>query len=191
MNAPAHGVVLLAAGASRRLGQTKQLIHIDGEPLVHRAARLALSTNPTDAVAVLDTHAMRVAEALIDLPLRHVVCANVGGGMSASLAAGLDAIAPRCAGALIVLCDQIQLDETHLAALITAWRQNPTGAAASLYAGVLGAPAVLPRAWFAAAASNADAGARALLRARSAETAAIANTALTRDLDTLADLDLL
>ena len=34
--------VILAAGASRRLGQPKQLIELQGEPILHRMARIAL-----------------------------------------------------------------------------------------------------------------------------------------------------
>lgn len=188
MNVPAHGVVLLAAGASRRLGRTKQLLELDGETLVHRAARLALGTEPADAVVVLGVDAAAVAGAIVDLPLRHTICVDAGRGMGASLATGLAALAPHCAGALVLLCDQPGLDAVHLDALVTAWRQNPAGAAASLYVGVLGVPALLPRAWFNAVTADVDAGAQALLHARSGEVAAIANAALALDIDTEADL---
>jgi CTP:molybdopterin cytidylyltransferase MocA len=38
------GCAILAAGASRRLGQPKQLVEIAGEPLVRRVAQLARET---------------------------------------------------------------------------------------------------------------------------------------------------
>ncbi|TWR42423.1 nucleotidyltransferase family protein [Xanthomonas vasicola] len=37
-----HAALVLGAGAGRRLGRSKQLLMRDGEPLLHRAARMAL-----------------------------------------------------------------------------------------------------------------------------------------------------
>ena len=146
--AHAHGVVVLAAGASRRLGQAKQLLRIDGEALVHRAARLALATAPVAAVLVVGADADAVVAAASDLPLRRVDCIDWQRGMGASLQAGLAALPAECAGALVVLCDQPALDANHLAALVAAWRANPDAASASSYAGRVGVPALLPRSWF-------------------------------------------
>lgn len=184
MPEPRHGVVLLAAGASRRLGRSKQLVTIGGEPLVRRAARLALATQPADAVVALGAEAAAVTAALDGLAVRPLPVPNWARGMGASLRAGLDALSPDCAGALVVLCDQPALDIAHLQALLAAWRAAPAGASASAYAGVLGVPAVLPRAWFAAVDPDVDRGARDLLRARVAEVQAVPCTALATDLDT-------
>jgi len=186
--APAHGVVVLAAGASRRLGQSKQLLRIDGETLVHRAARVALTTLPAAAVLVVGADADAVSAAAADLPMRRVDCVDWKRGMGASLHAGLAALPEDCAGALVVLCDQPALGAEHLAALVAAWRANPRGAAASSYAGRVGVPALLPRAWFAELRHDArDRGARALLVQRHEQVSLIVNEALDRDIDTPAD----
>ncbi|HEX7113470.1 MAG TPA: nucleotidyltransferase family protein [Mizugakiibacter sp.] len=184
MAEPRHGVVLLAAGASQRLGRPKQLVTIDGEALVCRAARLALATEPADAVVALGAEAAAVTAALAGLAVRPLPVPDWQRGMGASLRAGLDALSPACAGALVVLCDQPALDAGHLAALVASWRTAPTGAAASAYAGVLGVPAVLPRAWFAAIDPGTDRGARDLLRARAAKVRAVPCAGLAEDLDT-------
>ena len=104
MSAPRHGVVLLAAGASRRLGRPKQLLVLEGETLVHRAARLALATRPADAVVMLGHAADAVAAAVGELALRQVVCAGADQGMGVTLAQGLAALHTDCAVALFVLC---------------------------------------------------------------------------------------
>lgn len=189
MKSPRHGVVLLAAGMSRRLGRAKQLVEIDGETLVHRAARLALATQPHGALIVLGHGAEDVAAAVGELPLHRVICAEHARGMGASLAAGLAALHADCDGALVLLCDQPWLGENHLRALVDAWRRAPARACASAYADTLGVPALLPRAWFAQIDANGDRGARELLRAQREHVEAIPCEALSFDIDTPRQLD--
>lgn len=187
-----HGLIVLAAGASRRLGKSKQLLRLHGETLVRRAARLGLATTPLAAIIVLGADADPVYASVADLAVRRVDCIDWQQGMGASLRAGLTALPPECAGALIVLCDQPALTAEHLEQLVAAWRANPRGAAASSYAGRLGVPALLPRAWFAELmAESGDRGARELLASRRGDVVAIANEALTLDIDRGGDLALL
>jgi molybdenum cofactor cytidylyltransferase len=179
-----HGVVLLAAGRSRRLGVAKQLLEISGEPLVRRAARLALTTSPLDAVVVTGDHAKTVEEALRGLAVRCVAAEDFDEGMGRSLAAGLRYIDPACAAALVVLCDQPALTAEHLARLVEAWEAVPSSAAASGYAGTVGVPAVLPRAWFPRLMSTrGDRGARDLLREHAAEVRIVPDDLLDVDVD--------
>lgn len=189
MKAPRHALVLLAAGGSRRLGRAKQLLVVDGEALVARAARLGLATAPACALLVLGAQAEAVHAATDGLPLQRVDCPDWRAGMGASLRAGLAAVPDDCDGALVLLCDQPALDASHLQALVSAWRADPDHAAASAYAGVLGVPALLPRAWFEALCLDGDRGARDLLRERSDRVTAIAAPDLSRDVDHPTDLD--
>ena len=186
-----HGLIVLAAGASRRLGKSKQLLQLQGETLVRRATRLGLATKPGTAVIVLGADADTVYASVDDLAVHRVDCADWALGMGASLRAGLAALPPACAGALIVLCDQPALDSGHLDQLVSAWHANPRGAAASSYAGRLGVPALLPRAWFAELGADiGDRGARELLARRREEVVAIVNEALALDVDRHDDLTL-
>jgi CTP:molybdopterin cytidylyltransferase MocA len=184
-----HGVIVLAAGASARFGSRKQLAQLAGESLVHRAARLAMATQPADAVIVLGADAEAVFASARDLAVRRVECSDWRDGMSASLRAGVAALAAECAGALIVLCDPPGLDSEHLERICAAWRAEPQRAVASAYAGRLGVPALLPRAWFKELAqATGDRGARELLAQRRAAVVAVANEALALDIDTQSDL---
>lgn len=183
-DAPLHGAVLLAAGASSRLGQAKQLLEVDGEPLLRRAARALLAGEPAELVVVLGHDTERIGAVVDGLPLRRVIAADHAEGMAAALRAGIAALGPRCAGALVALTDQPALDAAHLVALRDAWHRAPEHAAASRYAGVAGVPALLPRAWFAdLLALRGDTGARALLRARAAEVSLLDAPALAFDVD--------
>ena len=76
MSAPGHAVVLLAAGESRRLGEPKQLVVVDGESLVRRAALAAIETGPAQALIVVGARAEAVWGMVADLPLTRVQCAD-------------------------------------------------------------------------------------------------------------------
>jgi CTP:molybdopterin cytidylyltransferase MocA len=185
---PVHGAIVLAAGASGRLGRSKQLLRFHGETLVRRAARLALGTAASETLVVVGADAEEVHASVADLPIRRVECPDWRRGMGASLRAGLDALSPACAGALVVLCDQPALDAAHLAKICAAWRTTPGSATASWYAGRLGVPALLPRAWFAEVGGD-DRGARDVLALRHRQVIPVENEALAWDVDTESDLD--
>lgn len=186
--APRHGLVVLAAGASRRLGQAKQDLRIDGASLLRRVVASGLASAPSEAVVVLGAAAELAAPHLVGLPLRQLSCADWSRGMGASLRCGLQALSSDCAGALVLLCDQPALAADHLRALVAAWRPRPERAVASRYAGVLGVPALLPRAAFAEIDARIDRGARDWLRRPDREVLAIDAPELARDLDHPADL---
>jgi CTP:molybdopterin cytidylyltransferase MocA len=184
-----HAAILLAAGGSRRLGAPKQLVEVAGEPLVRRAARAALTTGPAQTLVVVGAQAEQVWNAVADLPVARVECAEWTAGLSASIQAGLRAVDRDVSAALFVLCDQPALEAVHLRALVEQWRSEPGRAAASAYAGTLGVPAILPRSWFGALARlRGDRGARDLLRARAAEVQGVTAAALAVDVDEPGDL---
>lgn len=160
-----HAALLLAAGGSQRLGQPKQLVRIDGLPLIRRLAMAALATAPSELLVVLGAEVKLCGEALSGLPVRIVVAQDWADGMGASLAAG--ARAAPATGLLVLGVDQPALDARHLQALVECWRAHPDQPAASGYAGVIGTPAVLPAAWRdELMQARGDQGARERLRAR-------------------------
>ncbi len=189
VQAPRHAVIVLAAGSSRRLGQAKALIKVDGEILVHRAVRLALETEPFDCLVVCNAESGPITDAVADLACRVAICVEASRGMASSLAHGLRLLDPECEAALIVLTDQPALSSAHLHALRDAWREQPARAVASAYADILGVPALLPRSWFEALMEGGnDHGARDLLRSRHDEVRVIGAPELAFDIDTEADL---
>lgn len=169
MSAPAHAALLLAAGASRRLGQPKALVVVDGETLVRRSARMLRATRPLALLVVTGEPALgaRIAAALAGLDACTVACADWEAGMGASLRAGLAAAAALpVEGVLACPCDLPRLDTVPLDALLAAWRTDPARAAACRYDGVAGTPALLPRAAWPAITAAGDRGARDWLRAQ-------------------------
>jgi molybdenum cofactor cytidylyltransferase len=160
--------MVLAAGASRRLGQPKQLLRHAGETLLNRAVRLANEAGAEPVLAVLGAHAARIQAAV---PLQKAITVfntQWEMGMATSIHAGLhalDEIAPGVAGVMILSCDQPRLGAAHLRALIESFvAQAGSAIVASAYAGIHGVPAVFPRLVFQELfALRGDQGARALL----------------------------
>jgi molybdenum cofactor cytidylyltransferase len=135
--------VILAAGASKRLGQPKQLIAIQGESLIHRMARIALQACEP-VLVVLGSGAERMKAALGDLPVRCVNNLDWEEGMASSLRAAVSALPPETRAATFLVCDQPALDQALLEAILHLHQEHPGRRIASAYAGIRGIPALLP-----------------------------------------------
>src|SRR5436189_3262943 len=100
-------VAILAAGASRRLGQPKQLVLIDGEPMLRRQCRVALQARVGSVMAILGCHVERCSATIADLGVLTRVNEQWNEGLGSSLrtAAGA-AIEMQAAGLLVLHGDQ-------------------------------------------------------------------------------------
>ena len=160
-------IVLLAAGESRRFGGIKQLADIDGETMVHRAARTALATG-AELIVVTGAHAERVCAALSDLPLHIMHHAGWADGMGSSLAAGIRIVVdhfPQATGALLCLADQPLLATSCYVHMLERHQQTPEQILATAQNGVAGPPALFPKHCFGELMQwSGDRGAQALLR---------------------------
>jgi len=160
--------IILAAGASRRLGQPKQLLMYGGETLLERTDRLARAANATPVIAVLGADFEVICDSVLLMNSAISINESWEQGIATSIHAGLNTlkvISPDAQGALILSCDQPRLSADHLRALIETFRaQSVPTIVASTYAGVTGIPAVFPRDAFPdLLALSGDKGARALL----------------------------
>jgi len=188
--------IILAAGASRRLGQPKQLVRYNGETLLERAIRIAGESGSAPLIVVIGANHEQIRPVI---PLEHATLIfnpHWQQGIATSIHAGLEAVellAPVSRGALILLCDQVRLSAEHLRSLIAACAaQSEPSIAASIYADVLGIPAVFPRAAYPELmALEGDKGARSLLLNPPCPVIAIPFAGGEIDIDEPADLDLL
>lgn len=159
--------VILAAGASSRLGQPKQLLQLAGETLLARSVRLAREAGANPVVVVVGHQAARMHEALASAGAIIVINEEWASGMASSIRAGVEAAEQFAPGNLLLMvCDQPRLEAEHLRALLRAHQNEQQPATASRYAaGMLGVPAVFSRAMFAALKRlDGDRGARQLLQ---------------------------
>ena len=187
---PVAGVIL-AAGASRRLGHPKQLLRYRGETLIHRTVRLARAAGLAPLQVVVGHRGREVAAALGEFGAAAAVVTNPDWrrGMGGSLARGIASLPPEAAAALVLVTDQPQLSAALLGVMLERYRSGgPTLVACRYASGALGVPALFARCHFAElAALSGERGAGALFARHAAALAAVSFPAGDRDVDTPAD----
>lgn len=154
----AHAVVVLAAGGSTRLGQSKQLLTRQGETLVHRVVRLALELVPAQVLVVVGGNAQAVTSSISGLDATPVTNHHWESGLASSLQVAGTHLLPSVAAVMVVACDQPAIEHSHLQALLLGARASASGCAGTRHGNVLGVPAVVPRAWFNQVGASGDRG---------------------------------
>lgn len=177
--------IVLAAGGSRRLGQSKQRVELDGMTLVERAVGVAVRAGLKTAVVVSDIEA-----APRDAGVTVLENARAAQGMGTSVAAGAAwARRENAAAAVFMTCDQYLVTSDDLVRLVEARAGCDADAAAALYEGVVGVPAVFAARCFGRLlVLQGDRGARELLRGGALEVVEVELAHAAQDLDTERDL---
>lgn len=186
-----YAAVVLAAGASRRLGRPKQLLTRDGETLLHRTARLALASGAAPVLVVLGARHEAMLSALAGLDVEVSLNPDWDQGLSSSLQAAARALADFDGSILVLGCDQPALEASHLRALVSGATAAASGCAATAHGTALGVPALIAAAlWREATGLRGDRGFGAVL-AQQAPGAVwrLEAPELEWDLDTQADVE--
>lgn len=139
------GLILLAAGESRRLGKPKQLLKFDGKTLIRHLAEMTLASNCSPICVVLGAKVDEIRAEIDDLPLEIAINENWQNGMSSSLKTGLKkllAIAPNLAAVVVALCDQPFITSTITNRLAETYQKTNAPIVASEYAETIGVPAL-------------------------------------------------
>jgi molybdenum cofactor cytidylyltransferase len=185
------GIIVLAAGSSSRMGRSKQLLEIEGEPLLCRCVKTALAVASNNVVVILGANEKPHREIIENLPVQILSNYYWKTGMGSSIKTGLNYLlqsGTELDAVIIMVCDQPALTSNHLLKLIQKFNQNKGAIVASSYANSSGVPALFGRSFF----SNLlllgdDHGAKKLIQQfpRQVETVEFPNGSI--DLDTEAD----
>ncbi len=185
---PAAGVVL-AAGASTRMGENKLLLRLDGETLVARAARTAAEAGLDPVIVVLGHDAARVERELEGIACLRVRNAEHASGQGSSFRAGIAAVPPSAPAAVVLLADMPHVTAGMIAALLERRRATGASLVVSEYGGVPAPPTLYGRALFPEIAQARGCG-RDVVRRHRAELETVAFPAeRLADLDEPSDLD--
>ncbi len=186
--APHLGVagIILAAGASRRLGQPKQLLQLASRPLLQHVMDSAEQSVLDDVVVVLGANAERIQPALEPRRARFVLNERYSQGQSTSIHTGLAALPASIDAALIILGDSFGLSPDLINRLVSKYRAGRPTIVAPQFTDGMGNPVLFDRSiWPDLFAIEGDIGARELLRARQCEIATVVvNSQRLPDIDT-------
>ena len=190
MNAASHVAVILAAGGSRRLGRSKQLLTAEGETLVARAARMASATGAAATYVITGAGHDTVRDALAGSDAKVVYNPAWPTGMAGSLLVASQVLAGSAAPVLVLAVDHPGLGVSHLVTLLGTHALDPSRDVATGYADTFGIPAVLRASMFARAGELVgDRGFKSLWASPEHRPNVVSAPALLDDLDTPEDLD--
>lgn len=138
------GCLILAAGASRRMGRLKQLLPYSGGTLLNHAIQQVLDTGLSSIVVVTGAESAQVRASIDTASIHFAENPHWESGMGSSIAAGLRkllTVAAGLSGLGIVLVDQPLITSSHLRAMADELAASGADVVAAQYAGTLGAPA--------------------------------------------------
>ncbi len=172
MSSGVSGIVLAAGSSSRfradsreqgRLGDIKQLIELDGRPLVRWVVDAALGSRLSQLIVVLGHASERVARTLDGLEVLMIDNPNYRLGQSTSVITGLAQVAPEARAVMFLPADQPLVSSRLVDRLIAAYLAGGK-IVVPVHRGRRGAPVLFDRVFFPELERlEGDAGGRKLL----------------------------
>ena len=154
--------IVLAAGRGTRFGATKQLVELDGSPLVLHAVA-ALRDAGVGEIVVVTGHDADAVEAILPDDVRPVRNEAYLDGQATSLAAALHELDPASEAAVVLMADQPGVTADDVASLIDTFGSSRSRIMRLRYTDAPG-PALLSREVYAEAGHlHGDVGARVLM----------------------------
>lgn len=182
-------ILVLAAGASTRLGQPKQLVKLGGRPALHRVVSAAVGIAGHSVTVVIGAHAKELTHLLGHSPASLIVNREWEEGMASSIRRGLASMPAACDAVMILLGDQVAVTTDDLKRLVNAWKEQDSVIATATYERHVGVPAIFPRVCFSELAElRGDNGARLVLERNNYRLVRVPMPNAAIDLDTPEDL---
>ncbi len=145
------GVVILAAGASQRMGTPKQLLEFRGQSFIRHSIQVALLSGFSSLVVVLGANATSIVKDIKGLPIPYIINDIWENGMGNSISHGVRYLIeknPDLEGILIMLCDQPYLQPEDLKIINDTFLKNQDSIVATEYEVKAGVPAIFPKELF-------------------------------------------
>lgn len=191
---PKIGIVVLAAGASSRMGEAKQLLGYQGKTLLRRAVETALESAVETVVVVLGANFERTITEIQDYPVAIAHNADWQEGLASSIKIGLESLLDKdedVSACLVMLADQPFVTKEHLDMLAKKFLARPgIPIVAAKYENTIGVPAVFSAAVFDDLRSLAgDEGAKKVIKKYGSLVRTVNLPEAAIDIDTPADLE--
>jgi molybdenum cofactor cytidylyltransferase len=183
-------VLILAAGSSSRLGQPKQLVEFEGQTLLERITHTALSVSE-DVLVVLGANIDLVKPTLDAFSDRINIIENTAWneGMGTSIRLGVENLAPKSDGILILLADQPLISQVLLQKMMQTFAEKKYPIVACSYGEQLGVPILFDKSFFSELINlKGEQGAKSFLKNYSENIASVEFKDGLFDIDTPEDL---
>ena len=181
--------VVLAAGASTRMGTQKLLLPLGGEPLVRRTVRQVCDAGFDDVLVVVGSDWENTLVALDGLPIRHAVNAEYASGMGSSFRTAIEHL-PDSDAVMFALADQPFVTTTEYRTVLDTYRHQSPAIVSVRYGDVMAPPHLFQKEFFPELAQLQH-GARSLLQKYQERTTVLHFGAdLLMDIDTPEDYEL-
>ena len=189
------GIIILAGGASTRLGQPKQLLQYHGKSLLAHSVEEAINSNADAVVIVLGKYADLFREGVDKGSVRVVTNQDWAEGMASSVRLGLDTLLnskPYIDAVIFMVCDQPHISSIVLNELITTQQKTTMQIVTCNYGGSMGPPALFHKKYFRELAKlNGDVGAKNIIQQNMNDVATVSFPEGKIDIDTQGDYDAL
>ncbi len=190
---PKTAIIILAAGASKRMGSIKQLLPWKHTTLIGHAIEQALASIADEVFVVLGSNYKLVSKEIETYHITMLKNKNWSHGMGSSISCAIEFMVNRSKyfdAVLITLVDQPLIDMDYFNNLIKrAVRYNIV---ASKYKNRVGVPAIFSTEYFAALRKlNRDIGAKELLSEHIKDVKGIDAFDKTQDIDSISTYELL
>ena len=189
------GIVILAGGASTRLGRPKQLLQYHGKTLLNHAVNEAINAKADAVVVILGKNADLFEGEIDNQEVSVVINKNWKEGMASSVRLGLDTLLklkPYIDAVILMVCDQPHISSSVLNELITKQQKTTKQIVTCNYGESIGPPALFHKKYFRDLAKlNGDVGARNIIEQNMHDVAMILFPEGKIDIDTEDDYEAL
>ena len=159
--------IILAAGASRRLGRPKQLLELGERPILDIVLDHAAQSRLDSIVLIVGSESDRIVSAVRDYGQRVVFNPDYSTGQSTSLRRGILAVPDDTSAVLVLLGDQPEVSAEIIDRLIASFAESQGEIVMPSYAGVPGNPVLFRRSVFPELLEiTGDQGARDVIKAK-------------------------
>lgn len=141
-------IIILAAGASTRMGKPKQLLAYQGRSLLRHTAEIAIASSSQPVIVILGANAESIKPEINHLPVQIVENPQWVEGMNSSIRVGIEALNQNIEAVIITLCDQPFISSKLIHQLIEAYHLTNKPIVASKYANTFGVPALFNHTFF-------------------------------------------
>ncbi len=144
-------IMILAAGASTRMGTPKQLLLYQGRSFLQYIIEMAIASVCHPVVVVLGANAEQIYPQIKQLPIQVVKNQDWVYGMSTSIRSGIELLnnlPQKIEAVVITLCDQPFVCDQIINQLVDAYYAVKKPIIACEYGGTLGVPAIFSQIFF-------------------------------------------